>query len=62
MEIRIRSTETHDDSIIITSSRGCSGSEGYALIEITPEGQSQLKVNAKEFAEAAKAIAAHAKS
>jgi len=62
MEIRIRSTMNRDNSIIISSQRGVSGSDGFATIELTPEGITEVQVEAKELAEATKAIAAHAKT
>jgi len=62
MEIRIRSTVNRDNSLIIESQHGVAGSNGFATIELTPEGLTEIQVNAKELAEAAKAIAAHAKS
>jgi len=51
-----------DNSIIISSQRGVSGSDGFATIELTPEGITEVQVEAKELAEATKAIAAHAKT
>ena len=62
MEIRIRSTVNRDNSILIKSQHGVSGSNGFATIDFTPEGLTEIQVNAKELAEAAKAIAADAKS
>lgn len=62
MEIRIRSTVNRNNSIIIESRHGVIGSNGFATIIFTPEGLTEIQVEAKELAEAAKAIAAHAKS
>jgi len=62
MEIRIRATNHPDNSIVITSQRGVSGSNGFATLELTPEGLTEIQVEAKELLEATKAIAAHAKT